>query len=82
MPASRLESFLKPGALPSPAYKAAKEISDLVIPFGDDVIVISNEACDFDIGIGPVLAWSRWSSAAVDNSLKQLSGALRRLPPI
>ncbi|TSD87091.1 hypothetical protein FFK22_018750 [Mycobacterium sp. KBS0706] len=88
MPASRSESFLlqlaertflTPWAIPGPAYKAGKEISDLVIPFGDDVIVISDKACDFEVADGPELAWSRWSTAAVDASLKQLGGALRRL---
>jgi hypothetical protein len=61
MPANRSESFLlqlaertflKPWAIPGPAHKAGKEISDLVIPFGDDVIVISDKACDFDIAAG------------------------------
>ena len=88
MPASRSESFLlqlaertflKPWAIPGPAYKAGKEISDLVIPFGDDVIIVSDKACDFDIAAGPDLAWSRWATAAVHDSLKQLGGAMRRL---
>ncbi len=88
MPISRSESyllqlaertFLKPWAIPGPAYKAGKEISDLVIPFGDDVIIVSDKACDFDISAGPELAWSRWSTRAMDESLKQLGGAMRRL---
>jgi hypothetical protein len=88
MPASRSESylfqlaeraFLKPWAIPGPAYKASKEISDLVIPFGDDVIIVSDKACDFDIGKGLELAWSRWSRATTTESIKQLKGAMRRL---
>lgn len=88
MPASRSESylfqlaeraFLKPWAILGPAYKAGKEISDLVIPFGDDVIILSDKACDFDIGKGLELAWSRWARAATTESVKQLKGAMRRL---
>ena len=88
MPASASESyllhyaeraFLKPWALPGPAYKAGKEISDLVIPFGDDVVIVSDKACDFEIERGLDLAWSRWAQAATTESVKQLSGALRRL---
>ncbi len=88
MPASHSESyllqlaertFLKPWAIPGAAYKAGKEISDLVIPFGDDVIILSDKACNFDIAAGQALAWSRWSTAAVEDSLKQLGGAMRRL---
>lgn len=72
-------TFLKPWAIADPAYKAGKEISDLIIPFGDDVIIVSDKACDFDLTVGTELAWSRWKTAAVDDSLKQLGGALRRL---
>jgi hypothetical protein len=72
-------TFLKPWVLSGPAYKAGKEISDLVIPFGDDVIIVSDKAPDYDIADGPDLAWSRWARTAVEGSLLQLGGAVRRL---
>ncbi|MDQ0346754.1 hypothetical protein [Ancylobacter vacuolatus] len=62
-------TFLKPWVLSGATYKAGKEICDLVIPFGDDVIIFSDKACEFDIADGPSLAWSRWSREAINSSL-------------
>jgi hypothetical protein len=72
-------TFLKLWAIPNPFRSAGKEISDLIVVFGDDVIIFSDKACSSDFGDNPTLAWSRWRRAAIEGSVKQLAGAIRRL---
>lgn len=71
------QTFLKLWAIPNTFYKAGKEMTDLLIPFGDDIVIISDKASDFDPSIPIELAWSRWWGGAVEKSLKQLEGAMR-----
>lgn len=72
-------SFLKLWAVGNPFRKPGKEISDLVVAFGDDVVIFSDKACEFDSAAEPGLAWSRWRRAAIEESINQLKGAIRRL---
>jgi hypothetical protein len=58
---------------------AGKEISDLIIVFGDDIIIFSDKACEFRPRTDLQTAWERWRRDAIDGSVAQLSGALRRL---
>lgn len=60
-----------------------KELCDLLIVFGDDVVLFSDKHCEFiphpDINV----AWSRWYKRAIEKSAKQLAGAeawLARFP--
>jgi hypothetical protein len=67
-------TFLKPWTVPN-AYRASgKELSDLVVVFGDNVIIFSDKACVYDEAQP-----ERWRREAIDCSVKQLSGALREL---
>jgi hypothetical protein len=71
------QTFLKLWAIPNTFYKPGKEMTDLVIPFGDDIVIISDKASHFDFETSVELAWSRWRQRAVEASLKQLKGAMR-----
>jgi hypothetical protein len=73
------ETFLKPWAIANPFRKRGKEISDLIVPFGQDVVMVSDKACRFNSKIDVALAWSRWERDAIDESVKQLAGAVRQL---
>lgn len=70
-------TFLKLWAMPNTFYKPGKEMTDLVIPFGEDIIIISDKASRFDHEKPVDLAWSRWWRGAVEKSVKQLEGAMR-----
>ena len=71
------QTFLKLWAIPNTFYKPGKEMTDLIIPFGDDIVIISDKASQFDFEAPLELAWSRWCRGAVEKSLKQLEGAVR-----
>jgi hypothetical protein len=72
-------TFLKLWSVPNPFRAAGKEISDLVIVFGDDIVIFSDKACEFSSRTDLQTAWERWRREAIDGSVAQLSGALRRL---
>ncbi len=54
-----------------------KEICDLTIVFGSDVILFSDKKIDFSTTKDVGVAWSRWSRRAIGNSVKQIKGARR-----
>lgn len=71
-------TFLRLWALSNPHRKAGKEIADLVVAFGDDLIVFSDKASRFapdNLSLG----WQRWRKRSIDASLVQLAGAARAL---
>lgn len=72
-------SFLKLWTIPNPYRSPGKEVSDLIVVFGDDVVIFSDKACEFKADVGLELAWSRWKRDAIDGSVKQLAGAARKL---
>lgn len=71
-------SFLKLWTLPNPHRRAGKELADLLVAFGDDLIVFSDKASTFDASNLP-LGWKRWYQRTIDESIKQLAGAVRAL---
>jgi hypothetical protein len=71
------KTFLKLWAISNPFYKAGTEMTDLVIPFADDIIIVSDKSSTFDDKVPVELAWSRWRRRALDGSLHQLAGAMR-----
>jgi hypothetical protein len=71
------QTFLKLWTIPNTFYQPGKEMTDLVIPFGDDIIIISDKASHFNLEASIEVAWSRWWRGAVEKSLKQLKGAMR-----
>lgn len=72
-------TFLKLWAVPNSFYAPGKELTDLIVPFGDDVIIISDKACGFDFEKPLNVAWSRWFRRGVEDSLKQLRAAMRQV---
>jgi hypothetical protein len=71
-------TFLKLWAVPNSFYAPNKELTDLIIPFGDDVIIISDKACRFDFDKPLNVAWDRWYRNAIQDSLRQLKTAMQR----
>lgn len=72
-------TFLKLWAIPNAFYAPGKELTDLIVPFGDDVIIFSDKASRFDFTIDHDLAWSRWYSRAIEDSVRQLRTAMQRV---
>lgn len=52
-----------------------KELCDLLVIFGNDVLLFSDKDCAFRSDIDVTVAWSRWYRSAIDKSAKQLAGA-------
>lgn len=52
-----------------------KELCDLMVVFGDDVLLFSDKNCAFLLKESLNLAWNRWYRRAIEKSAKQLSGA-------
>ena len=62
---------------------SAKEFADVLVVFGDDVIVFSDKHIEFQRDRDLSIAWPRWFNRAIADSAKQLHGAmswLRRFP--
>ena len=56
-----------------------KEICDLLVVCGEDIIIFSDKACRYPTSVDPDLAWRRWYRTAVEASAKQIWGAERWL---
>lgn len=54
-----------------------KEICDLTVIFGNDVILFSDKRIEFNRTKEVKLAWSRWARGAIRDSVKQIRGARR-----
>jgi hypothetical protein len=62
---------------------SAKEFADVLVVFGNDVIIFSDKHIEFRQDRGLEVAWPRWFKRAIVESAKQLHGAmswLRRFP--
>lgn len=60
-----------------------KELVDLLVVFGNNVLLFSDKHCAFQGGVDIKIAWPRWYKRAVQKSARQLAGAesfLRRFP--
>lgn len=60
-----------------------KELVDLLVVFGNDVLLFSDKQCAFQEHADQKVAWRRWYERAIAKSARQLSGAesfLRRFP--
>jgi hypothetical protein len=56
-----------------------KEICDLVVVFGDDVLLFSDKRIEFNDKKELGVAWARWSRSAIKESVDQVRGARRWL---
>ena len=52
-----------------------KELCDLLVVFGNDVLLFSDKDCSYQSNVDVAVAWSRWYRSAIDKSAKQLAGA-------
>lgn len=60
-----------------------KELCDLLVVFGDDVLIFSDKECEYVANADPKVAWQRWYKRAILKSAKQVAGAeswIRRFP--
>ncbi|MGH1506993.1 hypothetical protein [Ralstonia solanacearum] len=60
-----------------------KELVDLLVVFGTDVLLFSDKHCAFQSDVDIKVAWPRWYKRAIEKSVRQLAGAenfLRRFP--
>ncbi|MEM5504924.1 SEC-C domain-containing protein [Shewanella frigidimarina] len=56
-----------------------KEICDLTVIFGNDILLFSDKKIDFNTTKEINVAWSRWARRAIGDSVKQIKGARRWL---
>lgn len=61
------------------ARKIGKELCDLLVVFGDDVLIFSDKSCEYPANAEKreALDWSRWYRRAIKKSCEQLHGAKR-----
>lgn len=52
-----------------------KELCDLLVVFGNHVLIFSDKACAFPKHPDIQVAWGRWYKSAVEKSVRQLTGA-------
>lgn len=52
-----------------------KELCDLLVVFGNDVLLFSDKDCAFQSNVDVSVAWPRWYRNAIDKSVRQLAGA-------
>lgn len=62
-----------------PTNHQGKEICDLLVVFGDHVIIFSDKDCSFQHDIPVERAWRRWAGKALFSSAKQIFEAERWL---
>ncbi|WP_374657151.1 hypothetical protein [Inhella sp.] len=56
-----------------------KELCDLLVVFGNDVLLFSDKDCEYKAEADVKVAWPRWYKKAIEKSAKQLAGAERLL---
>lgn len=54
---------------------AGKELCDLLVVFGNDILIFSDKDVKFNSGIDIGVAWKRWRKKSIVESAKQLWGA-------
>lgn len=52
-----------------------KELCDLLVVFGNDVLLFSDKDCEYHPDVDVKVAWPRWYKRAIEKSAKQLAGA-------
>ena len=73
------KSFLKFWTWPNlfRDQEGGKEICDLIVVFGNDVLLISDKQIEFNSEKDELIAWKRWYKDAITKSFKQTKGAER-----
>ncbi|ALV26468.1 hypothetical protein [Pannonibacter phragmitetus] len=65
-------SFLSLWTYPNLFRKAGKELADLIVVFGDDILIFSDKSIVYPHTDNPKLNWSRWFRAAIKESAEQV----------
>ncbi|HFQ3863077.1 hypothetical protein [Pseudomonas aeruginosa] len=73
------KTFLSMWAYQNPYYTKGKELCDVLVVFGNDVIIMSDKLINFDESARRDVAWKRWYRKAVAGSIRQLRGALGQI---
>ncbi|KAA0069977.1 hypothetical protein [Tardiphaga sp. P9-11] len=77
------QSFLSLWSYPNLYKKAGKELTDLLVVFGDDVILFSDKSCAFPASGDATVDWKRWFRKSLGKSAHQICLAedwIRRVP--
>ncbi|WP_316179577.1 MULTISPECIES: hypothetical protein [unclassified Bradyrhizobium] len=69
------KSFLSLWSYPNLYRKSGKELTDLLVVFGDDVILFSDKSCAFPDGGDEDLDWKRWFRRSITKSAEQITQA-------
>ncbi|MBI5314237.1 MAG: hypothetical protein HZB28_14210 [Methylocystis sp.] len=72
-------SFLKLWTYPNLFKKPSKELTDLLVVFGRDVIIFSDKSCAYPNTGDAGLDWSRWYKKSIKKSALQIDQAERWL---
>lgn len=71
------DSFLHLWTYPNLFFKPAKELCDLLVVFGNDVIVFSDKNCSYGDADDADLNWKRWYKKSIAHSAAQIENAIR-----
>ena len=71
------KTFLSLWSYPNVFRQPGKELCDLLVVFGNDIIIFSDKQCAFPQSDNLEKDWERWFKRAVSHSCNQLSGAER-----
>lgn len=66
------KTFLSLWSYPNLYRAKGKELSDLLVVFGNNILIFSDKTCEYPTTDNPELNWSRWFRRAVAKSAKQL----------
>lgn len=66
------KSFLSLWTYPNLYRKAGKELADLIVVFGNDILIFSDKSIAYPSTSDPALNWSRWFRAAIKESAEQI----------
>jgi len=70
-------SFLKLWTYPNLFKKPGKELTDLLVVFGNDIIIFSDKSCAYPNTGDPTVDWSRWFRKSIARSAHQVDQAER-----
>lgn len=65
-------SFLSLWTYPNLYRRAGKELADLIVVFGNDILIFSDKSIAYPTTDNPDLNWSRWFRAAIKESAEQI----------